>query len=48
MKRQCSFVPFGQDDPDGKPGSLIADFSKVAETVDAALHGEQIQPILLR
>ena len=41
-------MPFGQDDAEGKPGSLIADFSKIPETVDAALRGEQIQPLLLR
>ena len=26
----------------------LADFSKITETVDAALRGEQIQPLLLR
>ena len=31
-----------------KPCSLIADFSRIPETVEAALRGEQIQPILLR
>ena len=45
---QCSFVPFGQDDAANKPTSLIADFTKISETVDGALRGEQIQPILLR
>ena len=45
---QCSFVPFGQDDAANKPTSLIADFTKIPETVDGALRGEQIQPILLR
>ena len=42
------FVPFGQDNAKTKPCSLIADFSKIPETVEAALRGEQIQPILLR
>ena len=42
------FVPFGQDDPSGKPCSLVADFSRVPETVAAALEGRQLQPILLR
>lgn len=42
------FVPFGQDNAVGKPGSLVADFSQLPATVDAALAGEQIQPILLR
>ena len=42
------FVPFGQDNAVKKPTSLVADFSRLTETVDAALRGEQIQPVLLR
>ena len=41
------FVPFGQDDPVKKPCSLMADFSRIGETVEAALEGRQVQPILL-
>lgn len=48
VRKNYYFVPFGQDNAFGKPGSLIADFSKLPETVDAALRGEQLQPILLR
>ena len=48
MRRGYYFVPFGQDDPQKKPTSLIADFSKTAETVALALRGEQLQPVLLR
>lgn len=40
------FVPMAQDDPSGKPTSLIADFSKLRETVFAAIEGKQVQPIL--
>ena len=40
--------PFGQDNAEKKPTSLVADFSRLTETVDAALRGEQIQPVLLR
>ena len=40
------FVPFRQDDPAKKPRSLQADFSLLDETVQAALRGWQIQPIL--
>ena len=47
-RKHYYFVPFGQDAPLSKPTSLIADFGKLEETVDAALRGEQIQPILLR
>ncbi len=40
------FVPLRQDDPAKKPRSLQADFSLLDETVQAALRGWQIQPIL--
>ena len=40
------FVLFRQDDPAKKPRSLQADFSLLDETVQAALRGWQIQPIL--
>ena len=42
------FVPFGQDDAEKKPSSLVADFSCIGETVRWALEGRQLQPILLR
>ena len=47
-RKNYYFVPFGQDNAMQKPCSLIADFSQIPETVEAALRGEQIQPILLR
>ena len=47
-KKNVYFVPFGQDDPEGKPASLVADFTKVNDAIDAALRGEQLQPLLLR
>ena len=47
-RKHYYFVPFGQDDPRGKPCSLKADFSLLAETVEAALRGEQLQPLLRR
>jgi dipicolinate synthase subunit B len=46
VRKNYYFVPFGQDAAFAKPTSLIADFGKLTETVDAALRGEQIQPIL--
>ena len=46
-KKNVYFVPFRQDDPVEKPTSLVADFSLVPETIDAALRGEQLQPVLL-
>lgn len=45
-RKQVYFVPFGQDDPEKKPRSLQADFSLLGEAVEAALRGEQLQPIL--
>lgn len=41
-------MPFGQDDPEKKPCSLMADFSLIGDTVQAALEGRQLQPVLLR
>ena len=46
-KKNYYFVPFGQDDPEKKPTSMVADFSKLPAALDAALDGRQIQPLLL-
>mgnify|MGYP002644265729 CR=1 FL=1 len=46
-RKHVYFVPFTQDDPVKKPNSLVADFSLIPDTIDAALRGEQLQPILL-
>lgn len=46
-RKQYYFVPFGQDDPFKKPTSIVAGFDKIPETLEAALKGTQIQPILL-
>ena len=46
-KRNYYFVPFGQDDPAGKPTSMIADFGRIPQTIEAALQGRQLQPIIL-
>ena len=48
VRKGYYFVPFGQDDPVKKPTSLVADFSRIGETVELALQGRQIQPLLLR
>ena len=45
-RKHVYFVPFRQDDPAKKPRSLQADFSLLEETVQAALQGRQLQPIL--
>ena len=48
VRKNYYFVPFGQDDPEKKPCSLMADFSLIGDTVQAALAGRQLQPVLLR
>lgn len=39
------FVPFGQDDPENKPNSLVADFTAVPKSVRFAMDSLQVQPI---
>ena len=39
------FVPLRQDAPAEKPASMVADFTKLPETVALARDGKQIQPI---
>lgn len=46
-RKNYYFVPFGQDDAHNKPTSLVADFSKIPETLKFAMSGKQIQPVLL-
>ncbi|MBR3145034.1 MAG: dipicolinate synthase subunit B [Clostridia bacterium] len=41
------FVPFGQDDPDKKETSMICDFTLIKDTVEEALCGKQIKPLLI-
>ncbi len=40
------FVPFNQDNAQTKPNSIVADFGKCLETIQSALIGKQIQPII--
>jgi dipicolinate synthase subunit B len=46
-RKHVYFVPFGQDDPEKKPASLVADFSRIPDAAQAALEGRQLQPLLL-
>ena len=46
-RKHYYFVPFRQDDWQKKPTSLVADFSLIPQTIESALQGQQIQPILL-
>ena len=41
------FVPFGQDDPEKKPTSMVAHFEKIPEALAAAAAGRQIQPVVV-
>ncbi len=41
------FVPFAQDDPFKKPNSMISKFELIPETIEAALGGKQLQPLLV-
>lgn len=45
--RNYYFIPYGQDDAEGKPRSCVAHFERMEETLAAALEGIQLQPILL-
>lgn len=46
-RRGVYFVPFGQDDPEGKPASLVADMREILPSIQCALRGEQLQPVLI-
>ena len=46
-RKHYYFVPFGQDDAFGKPTSIVSDFSKIPQTLEQALAGKQLQPLLL-
>lgn len=47
IARNIYFVPFGQDDPVNKPRSLDAHLELIVPSIQAALNGEQIQPLLV-
>ena len=47
QRKNYYFVPFGQDDSYKKPHSLKSDLSLLPDTLDCALNGVQLQPILL-
>lgn len=40
------FIPLKQDNPHSKPSSIVCDFDRLSDTIEAALKGEQYQPIL--
>lgn len=46
-RKSVYFVPFGQDSPSSKPHSLVCDFSLIEKTLEYALKGSQLQPLIL-
>jgi dipicolinate synthase subunit B len=46
-RRSVYFVPMRQDDPQGKPHSLVADMSLVPDAFTAMKEGRQIRPLFL-
>ena len=40
------FVPFGQDNCTGKPNSMVAHTNLIIPTLEQALEGKQIQPVI--
>ena len=40
------FVPFGQDNHVKKPNSMIAHVELLGETIEEALEGRQLQPLV--
>lgn len=44
-RKHYYFVPMRQDDPVGKPNSLVADFALLPDTIAKACAGRQIQPL---
>lgn len=47
-RRHYYFVPMRQDAPETKPCSIVADMEKIPETIESALAGRQLQPLLAR
>ena len=45
-RKHYYFVPYGQDDAEKKPTSLVAHFELIPDTIDAAVLGKQIQPLI--
>lgn len=46
-RRNYYFVPFKQDNPITKPNSLVFDSKMIIDTLEKAIEGEQLQPIIL-
>ncbi len=46
-RKNFYFVPFGQDDPEKKPTSMVAHFDRLPDALAEAAAGRQIQPVLV-
>ncbi len=46
--KHCYFIPLRQDNPEKKPASIVCDFEQLESTIDAALVGRQLQPVLIQ
>lgn len=46
QRKHYYFVPYGQDDAAQKPQSLKADLTLLPAALEAALHDQQLQPVL--
>lgn len=46
-KKNIYFVPFGQDNFKNKPNSMIADYTLLIPTLEYAMDGKQLQPIVI-
>lgn len=45
-EKNIFFLPFGQDNPTDKPNSMIAHTDLLVETLENALDGKQLQPLV--
>ncbi len=41
------FIPMSQDDPSGKPNSVVVRFEKTADAIRSALNQTQLQPVYI-
>ena len=46
-KKHVFFVPFGQDDYQAKPNSMVAHMDLIPNTIYEALKGKQMQPVIV-
>ncbi|MGF7048798.1 dipicolinate synthase subunit B [Paenibacillus sp. DS2015] len=47
VTKNIYFVPFGQDNPEQKPNSLVAKMDLIPEACYSALQGVQLQPMII-